>query len=390
MFVLGFAASAFAIHADIPAETQSVIAKGSTQITVGGEIRFRGDFQNNTADFNNDKMDHKAYYDARIRLSVEAAVSPNTTGFVQIEAGDDVDGNKSSDLYIWGNSASSPSAGSSNASGIYGQGDAKRGTFSVLQAWILHKGTGLLGIPAGTKIGHMPLALGNSIFFDHTKFGDDAIVFFMDPVKELHVGLLTAKFREGSTTLNDDANAYVGLFTYKVSKDAGFSGDVTFVDDQTGLGKVGAENAIHFWNIGLRGNGNFSGLGLKADVELQTGKIKNTSSTDHGDLKFAGYAFMAGASYKMDPVMLTLDFAYGSGDSDGNDGKVKAFVTSQSAIQHYTYVYDYRTQNACGMQYGGLCNTWYVKLGANTDLTKSVNADVNLYYLQAAKSKRPA
>ena len=48
LFTLGFAASAFAIHAEIPAETQAVVAKGSTQITMGGELRFRGELRNNT------------------------------------------------------------------------------------------------------------------------------------------------------------------------------------------------------------------------------------------------------------------------------------------------------------------------------------------------------
>lgn len=385
LFVFGFAASAFAIHAEIPAESQAVVAKGQTQITIGGEIRVRGDFQNNNADFNSDKSDHKAYYDSRIRLSVDAQVTPNTEGFVQIEAGSDVDGNNSSDLYIWGNSNKNIQTGSSNAIGIYNQGDAKRGTLSILQAWILTKGSGL-GIPAGLKIGHMPLALGNSIFFDHTKFGDDAIVFFVDPTKELHAGLLTIKFREGATLLNDDANAYVGLFVYKLDKNSTISFDATFVDDQTGLGAVGSEKAINFYNFGLRGNTNISGFGLKADAEVQAGLIRNTAAAPNGDLKFGGYALMVGANFKLAPVTLSLDIAYGSGDDDAKDGKVKAFVTSQSAIQHYTYVYDYRTKNACGMQYGGLCNTMYAKLGANTDLTKDMNADLNLYWLQAAKS----
>jgi len=38
LFVLSFAASAFAIHAEIPAESQAVVGKGTTQITLGGEL----------------------------------------------------------------------------------------------------------------------------------------------------------------------------------------------------------------------------------------------------------------------------------------------------------------------------------------------------------------
>ena len=193
---------------------------------------------------------------------------------------------------------------------------------------------------------------------------------------------------------NDDANAYVGLFNYK-TKEFGISGDATYVDDQLGLQVVGGsvvpgdqthKGPIHFWNFGLRGNANIGDLALKLDGELQAGKVDVFVSPGVAAKKdFDGYAILAGASYKLAPVTLSLDFAYGSGDDNGTDGKVKGFVTSQSAIQHFTYVYDYRTKNACGMQYGGLCNTMYVKLGANAPLAKDLAGELGLYWLQAAK-----
>jgi hypothetical protein len=390
VFVLGFAASAFAIHAEIPAETQAIVAKGATQLTLGGEIRFRGELQQNTKDFNSDKADGYGYYDGRVRLYVDAKVTPNVQGFVQIEAGTGIDG-QSSDIYFWGNdNVTSSTKGLSNASGGYTAGDSKRGALNILEAWILYKGSGLLGIPAGIKVGHMPLALGNKLFFDHTKFGDDAIVLFADPTKELHLGLLTIKFREGNITSfnqaagqNDDANAYVGLFNYRAN-DFGFSGDVTYVDDQTGAGAGFSgtpKNPVHFWNFGLRGDANFSGLGVKGDVEFQTGSI------DNADIDFAGWAMMVGLDYKLAPVKLSLDFAYGSGDGDANDKKIKSFVTAQSYVQHFTYVYDYRTVNACNQSNGGgLCNTWYIKGGIEGDLAKDLSGLLNVYYLSANKA----
>lgn len=383
VFVLGFAASAFAIHAEIPAETQAVVAKGATTITIGGELRFRGEIQDNTTDFNKDKGDSRAYYDSRVRLSVDAQITPNTEGFVQVEAGSGIEG-KSSDLWIWGNGNSSITAlGNNNASGIYSAGDSKRGQLNILQAWIQHSGSGLFGIPAGIKVGHMPLALGNSLFFDHTKFGDDAIVLFADPLKELHLVALTAKFREGSVFQSDDANAYVGVFAYN-TKEFGISGDATYVDDQAskGGGLLGPW-PIHFWNFGLRGNANVAGFGIMGDVEVQAGKVAVA------DVKFRGYAAMVGLSYKLDPVKLVLEGAYGSGDDNGvADGKMKSFVTSVSYIQHYTYVYDYRTINACGMTNGGgLCNTMYIKAGAEGNFTKDLSGLLNVYYLRAAKAQ---
>src|SRR5512139_2178685 len=77
IFVLSFAASAFAIHAEIPSETQAVVAKGATQITIDGEIRSRGWYQKNIAGNNSTQgLPHdttsEAWYDQRIRLSVDA------------------------------------------------------------------------------------------------------------------------------------------------------------------------------------------------------------------------------------------------------------------------------------------------------------------------------
>ena len=368
LFILGFAASAFAIHAEIPSETQAVVAKGQTQITLGGEIRVRGEYRDNVSDFDDDRGDNNAAYDQRVRLSIEGKVTPNTVGFVHVESG----GADNADNVVWGR------YGANGATGIYNVSNSKHDDLRILEAWIQHSGSGLLGFPAFVKVGHMPLALGNRLFFDHTKFGDDAIVLAADPLKELHVAVLTIKFREGSNILNDDSNAYVGLFAYN-TKEFGLSGDVTYIDDQTF-----SPEGLHFWNFGLRGNIMLAGLNIRADGEFQTGEADGTP-TD-----FKGWAVVAGVDLKLDPVKLTAEFAYGSGGDSGDgvndtDGDVGAFVTSLGADIHYTYVYEYRTPNACGNIDGGLCNTIYAKLGASADLAKDLSGWVNGYWLQAAE-----
>ena len=373
IFVLGFAASAFAIHAEIPSETTATVAKGSTLITLGGELRVRGEIQKNT-DFNDDtNAGDSSAYDQRVRLSVTAAVTPNTMGQITLESNNGTDVN---DNVTWG-------APVSGAKGVYAQGNAKKGDLRILEGWILTKGSGLLGIPSGLKIGHMPLALGNKLFFDHTKFGDDAIVFFMDPTKEMHVGFLTIKFNENTNAAADDSDAYVGLMTYKFSKDSSMSFDATYVNDMGNLlGGLVPGADVHFWNFGLRGDAKIAGFGIKGDIELQTGKITDLGATD--DQKFKGIAALVGLSYKLDPVTLSLDAAYGSGDND-DDNDFETFVTSLGADQHYTYVYEYRTANAAGNANGGLANTTYIKLGADMGLMKDMNASLNAYYLRASK-----
>ncbi|HAM49577.1 MAG TPA: hypothetical protein DCP92_02345 [Nitrospiraceae bacterium] len=422
--VLGFAASAFAIHAEIPAETTAVVSPGGTQITIGGEVRVRGDFEQSTADFNSSIADHPHYYDERVRLSVDAKVTPNTEAMIQLESTNENTASASADLNIWGNynaggsvtsnfpvgtpalpANAAPVPGATHATGLYQAGNAQHDALSILQAWILHSGTGLFGVPAGVKVGHMPLALGNGLFFDHTHFGDDAVLFFVDPVQDLHIVTLDAKFRQGASPYsnNNNADAYVFLMNY-APKDWSASFDATYVNDQNSFGVAYvnpslAENSVpilpnatfplHFWNFGLRGNGTFSGFTFKVDGELQAGSVKNAAPafngfTAAGDADFKGWAILASGSYKLDPVTLTLEGAYGSGLKK-NSGNVDDFVTSLGADQHFTYVYDYRTVNACGMQYGGLCNTWYVKLGGQADLTKDVTSYINLFYLGAVE-----
>ncbi|MBI5641588.1 MAG: alginate export family protein [Nitrospirae bacterium] len=346
LFVLSFAVSAFAIHAEIPSETQAVVAKGATQITLGGQLRVRGWYQDNIVGGLPLSSNSQAFYDQRVRLSVNAQVSPNVQGFLQLESE-----SGSTDNYTWGNFNAKPTG------------------LTVLEAWILYKGSGLFGFPAGLKIGHMPLKLGEGQFFDHTKFGDDAVVFFMDPTKAVHVGLLTIKFAEGSKTDNtDDLDGYVGLITYKLDDKNTVGANYTYLSK--------ADGDFSHQNLGLHANGNAAGLGYKAEVDFQFGKS--------GDAKFKGYALMAKVDYKMDPATLRASAAMGSGD-DTVDNSTKNFVTYLGADQNYSLVYEYRVKSTAGATATGLNNTTYFNIGADFAAAKDVNVSVDGYILRATK-----
>lgn len=390
IFTLGFAASAFAIHAEIPAETQAVVTKGATQMTLGGELRFRGEYKfatdlnsNSTPNANTDNAanDSTSSYDGRVRIRMQADVSKNTMGVIHLESG-----SGTADTYTWG--------GAGEAAGVYrNSGNGKKGTLDILEAWIQHKGNGL-GIPAGIKIGHMPLKLGDGIFFNHSKFGDDAIVLFMEPTKELHISLLTIKLLENTTTITDDADAYVALFAYK-GKGFNVSGDATLVDDKgTAISSAGvATNSVltsrdkgtHLINYGLRADVKVGNLGLKADFETQSGKT-DYDINNGTDIKNKGRAYVVGASYKLDPATLFLEYGSGSGDNDSTDSSNGVFVTAVPNTQNMTYVYDYRVASATGLTNTGIANTTYVKAGVAASLTKDLNADLNYYILRATKN----
>ncbi len=401
MFVLSLATSAFAVYAELPSDTQPVVAKGDTQITLGGELRVRGWYQKNIASEieweevdlgdgayiydpisedsmyvgdgygNYNKIVHKvpkesdssSWYDERIRLSVDAKVSPNVEGFIMIETNASsipigffdttISKASASDSYTWGNFNSKPT------------------DLNILQGWILYKGSGLLGFNAGLKVGHMPLALGEKQFFDHTKFGDDAIVLFMDPTEQLHVGLLAIKFDESATTVNtDDVDGYVGLAVFKINDDNTVGVNYTYINQ--------SESELSHQNLGIHANGEVAGLGYKFSGDLQFGDV--------GDENFKGYALMLGLDYDLDPVTLRAGLGYGSGDDDFTDDDIDTFSPYLGADQHYTLVYEYRVASATGYTASGLANTTYYNAGVDFSPTSDISISTDAYILRASEA----
>jgi hypothetical protein len=372
-FVLGLAVSAFAIHAEIPAETQAVVAKGASQITLGGSLRFRGEFRQNTRDFDDNTADHSALYETRVRLKLKAQVTPNTLAMVELRdtklSGDD-------DM-TWGSPGNHD-----DSAGLYRKGGEVAGDdetdLAFIQAWIQHTSSGLLGFPAGIKVGHMPLALGNGLFFSHTKNGDDALLIFANPTDELHIALIGIKFEEGSSTLNDDSDAYVGLFNYSGS---GFNvgGDVTYIDDQEM-----SSDGLHLWNLGLRGETQIADLSIRGDVEFQTGEAEGTGALGT-DVDFSGWAFLVGADYEISGIRLSGEVAYGSGDETDSTDEIEGFINAIDNTQHYTYVYEYRSRASTDSTLTGIANTWYVNVGASAKPIPDLTVSGDIYYLQAVE-----
>ena len=423
LFVFGFAASAFAIHADIPSDTTATVAGGATQITLSGEIRVRYDYQHASASYGNfvDNQPDRSYADERMRLGVEAKLSPNTTGMIQFDTwGGSTSATATQDVVLAGTGGLTTTTGTpqSGATGTYRAGNDLKSIISLRQLWILNTGTGLLGVTSGIKVGHMPLLLGNGLFYDHSYYGDDALVLFTYPIKELELDAVAIKFREatGATSsfqgLSNQSNAYAFVANYKPSKDTGISFDVTYVDDQnseaglTGYTAGALMPDTHLWNFGLRGNTTVEGFRLKIDGEVQTGEVSNNAVaipsvwTAKSNVDFGGYALQAGVGYTLDPVKLDLEFGYGSGDKGSSSNKIDTFITAQgpestfgdpyrSAGVSGPYVYNYRTVNATDNLYGGLANTWYLRLGGNADLTKDWNLDMAIFYLQAVDTINP-
>ncbi|KAF0144440.1 MAG: hypothetical protein FD156_1867 [Nitrospirae bacterium] len=373
LFILGFTASAFAIHSEIPSETQAIVAKGTTQVTMGGELRVRGWYLKNASGIRRAQSvpsdsNTQTWYDQRVRLSLAIETSKNTSGFIHLESNSG--SSQISDTYTWGSL-------NQKASGT-GYSD-----LDFLEAWILYKGTGL-GIPAGLKIGHMPLALGEKQFLDHTKFGDDAIVFFMDPTKQLHVGLLTTKFVEGSTAAqtsgtSNDINGYVALATYKVGTNT-FGVNYTYVDDQTGAVLANLQN------IGLHASGKAGIISYKAEFDKQFGDAPDGADAGGFPDRFKGYGYVLGLGVTPAPVVtIRGEYAFGSGDNVTNDGDNEAFQTTLGNDIHYTQIFEYTTTTPGGARSTGLNGVTYYRAGVDINPTKDLSASLDYFVLRATE-----
>ncbi|MCC6347665.1 MAG: alginate export family protein [Nitrospirales bacterium] len=425
LFLLGFAASAFAIHADIPSETQAAVAKGSTQITLGGELRFRGWMSTDIIHGSGASAQlpveapSAAWYDTRVRLSLQADVTKNTVGLVQLEtsSGGDL---TNSDTYNWGGGSSTSSSSVGTAVPAT-ENNKPNSELRILQAWIQHSGSGLLGIPAGIKVGHMPLALSQRQFLDHTKFGDDAVLLFAFPMKNLHVAAVTAKVIEGSTgQANDDTDAYAVLAVYNWNKDNAVGVNLFYAQSNntpintlhsiTGATPtasnwlINEDQGFKFYNLGLHASGVLYGLTYEAEFDTQFGRtLKGFAETD-----FRGYGAFLNLAYNINPVTIRAGFAYGSGDKDGMaDGKNKEFQTTMGHDVHYAFLYEYTIRTAANLQWldpghsgqglsssgvsstgrsTGIANTTYYRLGLDFAPMKDMTASIDGFVIRASKT----
>jgi len=381
LFVLGLSATAFAIHAEIPAETQAVVAKGVTQITLGGNIRVRGWYLNDIVDTTLEVLTEgelegatrlpadvgsSSYYDERVRLSIDAA-SGSTTGRIHLESNS---GNK--DTWTWG--------------GDPDTFDSKPTDVHILEAWIQHKFDA--GFPVGVKIGHMPLVLGPAkLFYDHTKFGDDAIIVFSDPTPNTHIALLTIKVDEGTSVATigdlvggnvsnaDDADAYVALLNHKL-------GNTTLGAYYVYINSSDVGTKLQ--DVGVHAAGSVAGLTYTAQADLNFGDAVEILGTE---IEAKGWAAWLELGYKIDPIGIRVMGAMGSGDEDPFDDEIEGFINFLGSNRYYTVVYDYQLAGANLVRYQGVSNTTVLNAGIDLKPTDKLALSVDGYWLQATETE---
>ncbi len=364
--VLGFTASAFAIHGTMPAEKAGVVASEGVRVAIDGALRFRGRTQKDT----NKDSSAREFYDGRVRLGVKAQTSDAASAYVQLETGDN-----NGDTWTWGQNTA---GGSGNASTLNRGGTKDDNDLTLLQAWINYD-PGVVGL----KAGHMPLALGNNLWFDHRASGDDAIVVYADPSANTHIGLLTIKLDEGNISEGafptgenitaraaNDIDAYVALLNQKMGA-MSLGGDITLLKS--------SDLNLEMYNIGVRvaGKGKVS---WKAEVDYQTGDAGLNIDQD-------AYAALAEISVDLGALKVGGLVGYGTGDDNAADTDQEQFVNFlsdvryQSTLMGYIYAIPTLANPVTGDPMNtGLANLFLIQANASGKITDDISWKARLNY----------
>ncbi len=338
--VMGFATAASAAHVEAPAETSAVVAKGGL-VTIDGSLRMRGFSTTRALQTNADGS--MAGYDTRARLGFKVQTSDAVSGYLRLENGRDT-----GDAEGWGLGTNNTSAGVAGAPAqtLFNGGEKLDG-LEILEAWINYKPGNW-----GVKVGHMPLALGNKLFFDHTGSGDDAIVAYTQ-MGNTHIAGLIIKFAEGlnprglaGATHTDEIDGYVGLVTHKVSDALSLGANWTnlHIGQAVTAGTSGIANAsaASFNNIGITIDGKAAGFTYGLDIEYQFGDMLTDINGDNQLDDAGGYALMGKIGMDMDGWKLGALIGYGSGDDNARDNDADQFVNFLTDTRYQSTMVGYR------------------------------------------------
>ncbi len=397
--LLAFTIPAMALHGvkEMLDYTPTVVKAKNAQLVFDGYVRIRGNIQDNTSDFKDsdtnaaaDTEDKDANYDQRVRLGVKATVSPNTMAHLELELENGYD-----DGHEWGENI--------GGSGIYtAGGNSKIGSMDLRQAYVSHQGTALTGNLSGFKAGHMLIALGTGTYYNHTMGGDDGIILWTQPMDGTEIAFAIIKGAENSGSFRGGDIDIYALTIETLAGGLGLSGDLSLLNDNAGtLETVSVDQDITLWNLGLRASMDVGGATVNAGCDIQTGEIENFK-TGGEDLDLSGYQCQIKASAKVGDINVHGGFAYGSGDDIDSANDYEGFITSLSAGGNVgTFIYDNKATTAAQKTFSastatsstyagrsstnGLANTWYLNVGATTNVTPDVTVNGEIFYLQASE-----
>jgi hypothetical protein len=342
----------------------------ATDISVSGMMSVRSrNFDNLTID-KNLSSGKTVDTQEKIRLEVNAKASDDLRGKLSIENYWDSFGRFENYEASGGNAAPAGGLGTATA-------DQKQ-FLKVREAWINFN---LPGLPLNVTTGHQLLALGNKWFLRSMYFGSDAWVV-ANVTGPNTFALVDIKVDEGSASIaSDDVDAYALLDVFKINENNTVGIDVAEVNVRgSAVGSLAGLQGAQLFNIGLNYKGKLGPVNLEAELDAQTGKVKNGTT----EPKFKGNQVVIQGNVPVNPVTINFTLARGSGAKSG-DTDIKTFVNFLDIDTHYTYLYEYKMVTAAGAKYTGFSNTTAVSAGVAADVVKSLNIGLDVWYLQSTE-----
>lgn len=371
--VLAFAASVFAVQAEIPANTSAVVAKAKTQITLGGELAIRGRIFKNL-DLTQDSQSpngNDSFYQYQYILNL-TAVTGKTKGVIELYSGN-------TGWVKWGKS--------SFQQGVNGYADANSDGLTFRQLYIAFPVMGL-----NVSVGHQLGQLGVASFLDFSKEGADMILVSYPIDKKSSIAIGTIKLEEdGSLTSTDTNDKDKDIYFATADIDLGghmLGINIANLRDKDGLTTT---NQKELWNWGLTLKGKLmSNLSYVFAGDLQRGE--NYAATK---VKNRGYHLRGVLNYQATPELgLKLASIYYSGDKGNTAEKQEGFVTLLEDKNYATFIYGYLirgvqagtalTANSTNIGPGAPvpAGTWFNVLGANYKFSKDLSAGLDFIWLR--------
>lgn len=306
LFVFVLSASAFAINAEIPSDTQAVVAKSPTQVTVSGEIRVR--LEDASTGTTGVQSQEKVLQ--RTRLNIAADVVKNTKVFISLQ-----------DSRAWGEEANTITTGNE------GQGvDLSQGYFQIDK---------LGGQPLSLKVGRQLLAYGDQRLIGHLEWANQARRFdavkLMYDTKAFSLDFWSAKVGEPAATTTtptlpagDKDSCFRGLYA-TVKTIPSNTLDLYLLQDKNDVTKRDV------YTYGARIAGKVSSFDYTGELALQTGDSSATASQDsHAYALKAGYTIPSAMNFR---IGAEYDYATGNeGDATATEAFQNLYPTN-----HYLY-----------------------------------------------------
>jgi len=349
----------------------SGMAFAAAEISVSGEMAIRSrDFTDLDLTKDNGAAGKTRDTQQRVRLDVNAKAG-DVKGKISIWNDFDTWG-RFEDMQANGQTVDAAYAGHS-AIGQFG-------FLRLREAWINFN---LPVIPVNVTGGHQLLSLGQGWFFRSMHYGSDAWVV-ANQTGNNTAALVNVKFAEGTPGASDDTDAYVLLDVFKINDNNTVGIDITDLKDRSDKTAV-----VDLQNIGLNYTGKLGPVALKAEVDMQMGKVSGGAV----EPKFKGNEIVVQGNIPLDPVTIDFTVARGSGDkfnSTSND--IKSFQNALDIDPHYTFLYEYKIASfACtdaagaAQAHKGFCNTTALGAGATFAATKNLSLGASIWMLQSSE-----